>query len=196
MLANIGLHGLERLINSIKLPRNNWGNRPKVGIIRYADDFIVTAKDKETLENILEILKQWLQERGLQISEEKTRIVHINEGFNFLGFNLRHYKGKLLIKPQKEKVLEFCKEIGETIKSCGSWSQENLITKLNPKLRGFSNYYQGVVSKEIFNYITYRVWKYLWKWARRRHPMKSIPLGEKSIFSSTPRKGMDIHVFG
>lgn len=174
LLANIGLQGLERLINSIKLPRDKWHNKRKLGIIRYADDFIVTAKDKETLENVLEILKTWLSERGLQISEEKTQIVHISEGFNFLGFNLRQYNGKLLIKPQKEKVLEFCKEIGRTIKSCGSWSQENLITKLNPKLRGFANYYQGVVSKDIFDYIDTRVWKYLWRWAKRRHPMKSI----------------------
>ena len=174
LLANIGLHGLEGLVNSIKLPKDKWYNQPKLGIIRYADDFIVTAKSKETLENTLVIIKQWLQDRGLEISQEKTRIVHINEGFNFLGFNLRHYNGKLLIKPQKEKVLEFCKELGKTIKSCGSWSQVNLITKLNPKLRGFANYYRGVVSKEIFSYINYRVWKYLWKWARRRHPMKSI----------------------
>ena len=174
LLANIGLHGLERLIESIELPRDKWRNKRKLGIIRYADDFIVTAKDKETLESTLEILKQWLAQRGLQISEEKTQIAHISKGFNFLGFNLRQYKGKLLIKPQKEKVLEFCKEIGRTIKSCGSWSQENIITKLNPKLRGFANYYQGVVSKEIFNYIDTRIWKYLWKWARRRHPMKSI----------------------
>lgn len=174
LLANIGLHGLEELVNSIKLPKDKWYNQPKLGIIRYADDFIVTAKSKETLENTLMVIKQWLENRGLKISQEKTRIVHINEGFNFLGFNLRHYNGKLLIKPQKEKVLKFCKELGKTIKSCGSWSQANLITKLNPKLRGFANYYRGVVSSNTFDYINYRVWKYLWKWARRRHPMKSI----------------------
>lgn len=79
-----------------------------------------------------------------------------------------------LLHPQKEKVLEFCKELGKTIKSCGSWSQANLITKLNPKLRGFANYYRGVVSSDTFSYITYRIWKYLWRWAKRRHPMKSI----------------------
>ncbi|MDJ0583439.1 group II intron reverse transcriptase/maturase [Crocosphaera sp.] len=182
LLANIGLHGLEEVIKSIKLPRDKWNNRPKLGIIRYADDFIVTAKNKETLESIKDLIKEWLSTRGLELSEEKTRIVHIEEGFNFLGFNLRHYDGKLLIKPQKEKVLQFCKEIGKTIKSCATWTQENLITKLNPILRGFANYYKGVVSKETFSYISYRVWKYLWKWARRRHPMKSITWVKNKYF--------------
>jgi RNA-directed DNA polymerase len=174
LLANIGLHGIEELIKSVKLPRGKWNNRPKLGIIRYADDFIVTAKDKETLESVLDLIKEWLTERGLELSEEKTRIVPIEEGFNFLGFNLRHYDGKLLIKPQKEKVLQFCQEIDRTIKACATWKQENLITKLNPILRGFANYYKGVVSKETFDYINYRVWKSLWKWAKRRHPMKSV----------------------
>ncbi|MEM8780173.1 MAG: group II intron reverse transcriptase/maturase [Cyanobacteria bacterium P01_G01_bin.49] len=173
LLANIGLHGLEEVVKSIKLPTDKWNNRPKLGIIRYADDFIVTAKDKETLESTKYLIKEWLRERGLELSEEKTRIVHIEKGFNFLGFNLRQYDGKLLIKPQKEKVLPFCKEIGKTIKACATWTQENLIAKLNPILRGFANYYKGVVSKETFSYINYRVWKYLWKWAKRRHPMKS-----------------------
>ena len=182
LLANIGLHGLEKVVKSIKLPQDKWNNRPKLGIIRYADDFIVTAKNKETLESVKDLIKEWLSTKGLELSEEKTRIVHIEEGFNFLGFNLRHYDGKLLIKPQKEKVIKFCKEIGKTIKSCATWTQENLITQLNPILRGFANYYKGVVSKETFSYISYRVWKYLWKWARRRHPMKSITWVKNKYF--------------
>jgi len=113
-----------------------------------------------------------LSERGLKISEEKTRIVHIGDGFNFLGFNLRQYKGKLLIKPQKEKVLKFCKELGRTISQCATWTQQNLIAKLKPVLRGFANYYRGVVSKKTFNYINHRVTMYLYRWAKRRHPNK------------------------
>lgn len=174
LLANIGLHGLEKQVKSVKLPRDKWNNQPKLGIIRYADDFIVTAKDKETLESVKDLIKEWLTARGLELSEEKTKIVHMEKGFNFLGFNLRHYNGKLIIKPQKEKVLQFCREIGRTIKACATWTQENLITKLNPIIRGFANYYKGVVSKETFNYINYRVWKSLWKWAKRRHPKKSL----------------------
>ena len=164
LLANIGLHGLEQYIKTIN---------PKLGIIRYADDFIVTAKNKESLEQVLILIKQWLSTRGLEISAEKTKVVHIENGFNFLGFNLRHYGGKLLIKPQKEKVLAFCKKIKETLSNMKAHTQEDVIRELNPLLRGFANYYRGAVSKETFSYIKNRVKVYLWHWASRRHPNKS-----------------------
>ncbi|MTF40766.1 group II intron reverse transcriptase/maturase [Cyanobacterium aponinum] len=164
LLANIGLHGLEEYIKQCN---------PKLGIIRYADDFVITAKDKESLEKVLIQIKRWLLKRGLEISAEKTRIVHIDDGFDFLGFNFRQYKGKLLIKPQKEKVLAFCKKIGKTLSEMKARTQEDVITKLNPLLRGFANYYRRVISKETFSYINSRVWCYLWNWAKRRHPNKS-----------------------
>ena len=173
LLANIGLHGLEEHIYK-------WN--PKVGVIRYADDFVVTAKDKESLEILKIQINQWLSERGLNISEEKTRIVYISEGFDFLGFNLRQYKVKgddgvlrdmLLIKPQKSKVMEFCKKVGATIDSMKTKSPEQIARKVEPLLRGFANYYRGVVSNQTFDYIGHRVWWYLWRWARRRHPNKS-----------------------
>ncbi len=163
LLSNIGLHGLENLVKSFK---------PKLGIVKYADDFIITAKSKDEIEEILPEVKQWLLDRGLELSTEKSKLVHIDEGFNFLGFNVRHYGGKLLIKPQKEKVLAFCKKVGKLIKKNATVKQDVLIGKLNPLLRGFANYYQGAVSKETFSYISYRVWKYLWKWCKRRHPKK------------------------
>ncbi|MDF5728211.1 MAG: group II intron maturase-specific domain-containing protein [Rhizonema sp. PD38] len=79
----------------------------------------------------------------------------MEEGFDFLGFFLRHYDGKLLIKPSKKKVLAFCKRIGKEIKNLSSVEQEVLIKKLNPILRGFANYYKGGVSKETFGYVSY-----------------------------------------
>ncbi|NET58217.1 MAG: group II intron reverse transcriptase/maturase [Symploca sp. SIO2E6] len=164
LLANIGLHGLEEHIKQLN---------PKLGIIRYADDFIVTARDKSSLEKVLNSIKQWLTNRGLEISTEKTTIVSLEEGFNFLGFNLRHYQGKLITKPQKEKVLAFCKKIGKTLSKMKSKTTYEVIKKLNPLLRGFANYYRGKVSKQTFSYISHRVYKYLWRWANRRHPNKS-----------------------
>ena len=163
LLANIGLHGLETMVKS---------HNPALGCVVYADDFIVTAKNRAALEEIIPQINQWLSLRGLELSTEKTKLVHIDEGFNLLGFNLRQYKGKLLIKPQKEKVLAFCRRIGEIIKKMATVKQEILIKKLNPILRGFANYYQGVVSKQTFSYIAHRVWVYLWKWCKRRHPKK------------------------
>ena len=163
LLSNIGLHGLEKLIKTLN---------SKAGLIRYADDFVVTAKNKEEILKVQPEIEQWLKSRGLEFSKEKTKLVHIDDGFNFLGFNVRQYSGKLLIKPQKEKVLAFCKRLGQEIKSISDVKQEVLIKKLNPILRGFANYYQGQVSKETFTYISHRVWRYLWMWCKRRHPKK------------------------
>ena len=165
LLSNIGLHGLENLVKSFS---------KRIGIVRYADDFILTAKTREEIEDIIPRVKQWLLERGLELSTEKTKIVHMDEGFDFLGFNVRQYNGKLLIKPQKEKVLAFCKKIGKMIKKMSTVKQEELIRKLNPILRGFANYYQRVVSKETFQYISHRVWQYLWNWCKRRHQKRRL----------------------
>ncbi|MFB2896639.1 group II intron reverse transcriptase/maturase [Aerosakkonemataceae cyanobacterium BLCC-F50] len=164
LLANIGLHGLETYIKS---------TNPKLGVVRYADDFIVTARDKASLEKAQNQIQAWMKQRGLELNSEKTVITPIEDGFDFLGFNLRHYDGTLLIKPSKKKVLAFCKRIGEEIKKLDGATQEKVIAKLNPILRGFANYYRGVVSKETFCYISHRVWQYLWRWAKRRHPNKS-----------------------
>ncbi len=175
LLANIGLHGLENYIKS---------TNPKLGVVRYADDFIVTARDKESLEIAQVQIQQWLSERGLELSSEKTIITSLENGFDFLGFNHRHYKGKLLIKPSKKKVLDFCKRIGKEIKALNGAEQEVVIKKLNPILRGFANYYKGVVSKQTFGYISSRIWRYLWRWAKRRHPNKNTKWVRKRYFKT------------
>ena len=175
LLANIGLHGLENFIKS---------TNPKLGVVRYADDFIITARDKESLEQIQIQIQQWLLDRGLKFSFEKTLITSMEDGFDFLGFNHRHYNGKLLIKPSKKKVLDFCKRIGKEIKKMNGAEQESLVKKLNPILQGFANYYKGVVSKDTFNYISHRMWQYLWRWAKRRHPNKSIKWVRKRYFKT------------
>ena len=113
----------------------------KLGFIRYADDFILTSKTKAELDEITPRVKQWLAERRLELSTEKTKLVHIEEGFDFLGMNVRCYKGKLLIKPQKNKVLAFCKKVGKIIKSMKAAKQETLIKKwLRKKSRQLTLY--------------------------------------------------------
>jgi RNA-directed DNA polymerase len=175
LLANIGLHGLENYIKS---------TNSKLGVVRYADDFIVTAKDKGSLETVQIQIQQWLSNKGLELSAEKTLITSIEDGFDFLGFNHRHFNGKLLIKPSKKKVLDFCKRLGEEIVLLNGQEQQVIIRKLNPILRGFANYYKGVVSKETFGYISYRVWSYLWRWAKRRHPNKNTKWVRKRYFKT------------
>lgn len=108
LLANIGLHGLENFLSQFKKKNGKYKSN-KYGFIRYADDFIITATSREDIEAILPKIEQWLAQRGLQLNRDKTRIVHMNEGFNFLGFNLRHYKGKLS-SLKKKKFSDFCKE--------------------------------------------------------------------------------------
>ena len=172
LLANIGLHGLENFLKQFK-KKNKYGAKlDKYGFVRYADDFIVTATCQEDIEEILPKIEQWLSQRGLQLNREKTRTLHISEGFNFLGFNLRQYNDKLLTKPQKEKVLNFLKEIREWLKQNKTVEQETVIAQLNPKLRGFGNYYRHAVSKKVFSYISSEMWIALWRWAKRRHPNK------------------------
>lgn len=123
LLANIGLHGLETFIKA---------TNPKLGVVRYADDFIVTAGDKESLHTAQSLIQAWMSSRGLELSTEKTVITSLEDGFDFLGFNSRHYDGKLLIKPSKKKVLAFCKRLGEEIRNHQGVEQEVLIKKLNP----------------------------------------------------------------
>jgi RNA-directed DNA polymerase len=122
---------------------------------------MITARDRISLETAQNLIQAWMLERGLELSTEKTVITSMEDGFNFLGFNSRHYDGKLLIKPSKKKVLTFCKRLGKEIKNLNGVEQEVLIRKLNPILRGFANYYKGVVSKETFSYISYRLWQYM-----------------------------------
>ncbi|PSB56700.1 group II intron reverse transcriptase [Chamaesiphon polymorphus] len=186
LLANIGLHGLETFIkttNQIIHPKWKDISYP-VSVVRYADDFIVTAKDKGSLEKAQIQIQQWLSERGLELSTEKTKITSMEDGFDFLGFNHRHYNDTILIKPSKQKVLEFCKRIGGIIKDLNGYEQEVVIRKLNPILRGFANYYKGQVSKKAFSYISNRVWKYLWSWAKRRHPNKGRRWIKKQYFKT------------
>jgi RNA-directed DNA polymerase len=171
LLANIGLQGLEDFLSKFKKVKGKYKS-DRYGFVRYADDFIIIATSREDIEAVQPIIEQWLLEKGLQLNREKTRIAHISEGFNFLGFNLKQYKGKLLIKPPKEKVLKFLQGIRDWLKQNKSVEQKIVIEQLNPKLRGFGNYYRYAVSKEVFSYISSEVWYSLWQWAKRRHPNK------------------------
>ncbi len=182
-LANMTLDSLEQVLMK-KFVRRHW-NRQKVNLVRYADDFIITGASKEVLENeVKPLVGQFLTERGLSLSAEKTKVTHIEEGFDFLGFNLRKYKGKLLIKPAKENIKSFLQKIRRIVKGNKMAKQVSLIEMLNPLIRGWANYYQHVVASKTFNRMDCEIWKVLWQWAKRRHPHKYLPWIKEKYFKS------------
>ena len=177
-IANQVLDGLEKAVTACSSKGNS------IQFVRYADDFICTASTKETLEQeVLPVIINFLKERGLELSLEKTKITHIDEGFDFLGFNLRKYKGKLLIKPADIGTQKFLKEIRETIKTMRSCKASDLINALNPKIRGWANHFQHVVAKETFYYVDSKIFSALWNWAKRRHPNKNISWIKNKYFT-------------
>lgn len=143
----------------------------QVNLVRYADDFILTGRTKELLESeVKPLVENFLMERGLTLSEEKTGIAHIEDGFDFLGWNVRKHGGKLLVKPSRRNVKAFLDDIRATVKANKQAKQANLIRLLNPKIRVWANYHKGAVAKQAFNKVDHEIWKTLWQWAKRRHP--------------------------
>jgi RNA-directed DNA polymerase len=177
VLANITLDGLERRLREafpLKGQGQKRGKAAHMHLVRYADDFIVTSSSKELLEfEMKPIVEDFLRERGLQLSTEKTKITHVTEGFDFLGQNIRRYpNGKLFIKPARKSIRSLLTRVKEIIREhCGS-TAHRLITRLNPVIRGWANYHRHVVSKRIFARVDAIIFRMLWRWAQARHPRK------------------------
>lgn len=175
LLANLVLDGLGRVLAG-RYPKRRSSGKPAhmVNFIRYADDFVITGRSKEQLENeIKPLVETFLQERGLRLSQEKTKITHIDEGIDFLGQTIRKYNGKLLIKPSKKSIKAFLEGVRKLVKGHKTIQQERLIEILNPRIRGWVNYHRFVVSSKTFSKVQHEIWKILWKWCKFRHPNKS-----------------------
>jgi len=179
----------------------------KLELIRYADDFVVIHEDKEVIEESKTFIGQWLKIRGLELSGEKTKIVHSTEGFNFLGHHIRHYKNRikgtyrrkllngtktepnranatyvLRVEPTKDKVKSHWKEISDTIWKHKAATPDKLITILQPKITGWANYYKTVHSSEAFSKLDHMLYQRLSQWAYRRHPNKGKKWVVKKYF--------------
>ena len=179
LLANLTLDGMEKAIRTrIRIRRD------QVNFIRYADDFIVTARTKETLEQIVKpAVVDFLAQRGLELSEQKTTITHIETGFNFLGQNVRKYKNKLVIKPAKDGLKALVQKTRECIKGMLGQKAETLIKTLNPIIRGWANYHRHVCSSEAFWTADRIIHHQLLRWARRTHPNKSYGWLKRKYFN-------------
>jgi RNA-directed DNA polymerase len=183
VLANMTLDGLEARLAE-KFPRAKTTGL-KMNMVRYADDFIITGRTKEWLENeVKPVVVEFLAERGLALSPEKTKVTHIKDGFDFLGWNIRKYNGKLLMKPSNANVKGHLDKIRDIIKGHKAVKQVELIRMLNPVLRGWANYHRHVVAKETFARVDHQVWSMLWRWARRRHPNKGARWVKEKYFQT------------
>jgi RNA-directed DNA polymerase len=178
VLANMVLNGLEAVLDiaadrKYRKDGMKAKNRNLVNFVRYADDFIVTASDKIFIEEkIIPAIEDFLLVRGLVLSKDKTRIVNINQGFDFLGQNIRKYKGKLLIKPSKSNVKSFKLKVTNIISKNKTSTQDVLIGQLNPVIRGWANYHRHIIAKYTFKLVDNFLFNSLWRWAKRRHSRK------------------------
>ena len=206
LLSNIAMHGMENRIRQIK----------GASLIRYADDFVIFHENLESLKQCQEIISEWLTQFDLELKPSKTKTVHTlkelngnKPGFDFLGFNIRQYpvgkyqsgkntKGKTLgfktiIKPSKESIKRHYQKLADTIKRFNAAPQIKLISELNPIIRGWTNYYKTVCSKEIFNKMEHLIFLRLKRWAYRRHPNKNRHWVIRKYWMSI---NMDNWVFG
>ncbi len=144
---------------------------------------VITAQTEEDLLILKPHIETWLVKRGLVRHPGKTKIVHIQTGFDFLGFNIRHYRGTCLVKPQKKKVLDFLQRIRLWLKSHPQVTPDVVVRYLNPLLTGWSMYYRHACSKQTFDFVKHQLWREIWKWCRRRHPNKSYAWIKSKYFT-------------
>lgn len=206
LLANIALHGMESALG-ITIKTRKDGKEEKRGeyrVTRYADDFIILCQTRKAADLAKCLISKFLSDRGLRLSEEKTKIVHLEEGFDFLGWNIRRYQDKrckrgvkLLTKPSKESVKKVKEQIREVIRKYRNGNIKALITKLNEVIRGWANYHKTAVSSEIFHNLDNWMWVVLSKVAKRRHPKKTKRWCKRKYFGRfNPSHPRNKWVFG
>ncbi|NEQ38803.1 MAG: group II intron reverse transcriptase/maturase [Okeania sp. SIO3I5] len=206
LLANIALHGMEERLNEFaktidlkdkKGNQKSWQNKiNSLNLIRYADDFVILHEDIKVVLQAKAVIQEWLDQVGLELKPEKTRIAHTLEeyqgnkpGFDFLGFNIRQWKVKstkqgfkTLIKPSSKSIKTHYRKLGDICDSHKTAPVRALLAKLNPVIKGWANYFSTVVSKKVFNRMDMLLWKRLWRWASRRHPNKSAKWVKEKYF--------------
>lgn len=189
VLANIALdglqHELEGLFRTVRQARE-----AKVHLVRYADDFVITGSSRELLEErIKPLVVQFLAVRGLVLSDKKTTITHVTEGFDFLGWNVRRFKKMLLTQPSKKNAKAFIAKIRESLGAMRTAKQVDVIDKLMPIIRGWANYHRSQMATQTFSRCDHLIWEMLWRWAVRRHPNKGKRWVKQRYFKSS--KGRD-----
>lgn len=199
VLLNVALHGMEAAAGvRYQLTGIHAGDTMPGSpvVIRYADDLVALCRTKEQAEKVKAGLAEWLTPRGLAFNEDKTRIVNLDEGFDFLGFTVRRFNAKLLIKPSKAAVRRHRQRLRAEMRSLRGSSVATVLRKLTPIVRGWANYYKTVVSSEIFSALDRYMWRLTYKWAKHSHPKKAKHWITARYFARFNKSRRDRWVFG
>jgi len=199
LLLNVALHGMEQAagvryhttgVHAGQTVRNS----PVV--IRYADDLLALCHTRDEAEQVKARLAVWLAPRGLVFNEDKTRVVTLDEGFDFLGFTVRRQSGKLLIKPSKAALRRIRERLRTEMRALRGANAFAVVKRLNPIIRGWAAYYRTVVSSKIFQALDAYVWKLAYKWAKHSHQSKPKRWIVSRYFGAFNRSRRDRWVFG
>lgn len=199
LLLNIALHGMEQAAGVRYLTGTHVGHTAPGSpvVVRYADDLVALCHTREQAEQVKGRLVGWLAPRGLAFNEDKTRIVHLSEGFDFLGFDVRRYaNGKLIIKPSKAAVQRIRKRLRDEMHALRGANAIAVLQRLNPIIRGWAAYYRTVVSKHVFTSLDAYVWWLAYKWAIRSHRNKPKRWVRARYFGAFNKSRRDNWVFG
>ena len=199
LLLNIALHGMEQAAGVRYEKSGRWGARIAKGCpatIRYADDFVVLCHTRQQALEVKARLARWLAPRGLAFNEDKTRVVSLGEGFDFLGFNVRRYGTKPLIKPSKAAIRRIRERLRAELRSLRGSNAPTVIKKLNPIIRGWAAYYRTQVSAEVFDALDQYLWELTFKWARFSHANKPTRWVVARYWARFNKARQDRWVFG
>jgi len=200
LMMNVALHGLEEAagVRYQASGKNAGDTVPGCPVVvRYADDLVACCHSRQQAEQVKARLAAWLAPRGLVFNEDKTKIVHLTEGFDFLGVNVRRYRnGKLLIKPSTAAVRRLRSRLAAEMRALRGSNAAAVLAALNPVIRGWAAYYRGVVSSKIFGELDDYVWKLTWRWAKRTHSGKPKRWVAHRYFGRFDKFRNDHWVFG
>jgi len=199
VLLNVALHGMEQAAGVRYRTAGAYAGDTVPGapvLIRYADDLVALCRSQEQAEQVKARLAEWLAPRGLVFNEDKTRIVNLDDGFDFLGFTVRRFNGKLLIKPSKAAVRRHRQRLRAEMLSLRGANAVMVLQRLVPIVRGWSAYYRTVVSSELFSALDRYLWRLIYKWAKHSHPKKSKRWIVNRYFGRFNKSRQDRWVFG
>ena len=199
VLLNVALHGMEQAAGVHYCTTGTNAGKAAMGspvVIRYADDLVALCHTRQEALEVKARLASWLAPRGLAFNEDKTRVVTLDEGFDFLGFNVRRYGTKPLIKPSKAAQRRIRERLRTELRSLRGSNAQAVIRKLNPIIRGWAAYYRTQVSSEVFDALDHHLWRLTWKWARYSHQNKPKSWVFATYYGKFNKSRQDRWVFG